>query len=81
MMPYFWHLAINQNSKFNNFLWACWFLYKNLSNFVPPLKNSTTRTAITLNSLFLDAPEAPAGSWCVASNFTRIQMKIFLLNW
>ena len=35
----------------------------------------------TLTALFLDAPEAPAGNWCVASNFTRIQMKIFLLNW
>ena len=23
-----------QNSKFNNFLWVCWFLGKNLSNFV-----------------------------------------------
>jgi hypothetical protein len=33
MMPYFWQL---QNSKFNNFLWVCWFLCKNLSNFVPP---------------------------------------------
>ena len=31
-----------QNSKFNNFLWVCWFLCKNLSNFVPPLENSTT---------------------------------------
>ena len=25
-----------QFSKFNNFLWVCWFLCKNLSNFVPP---------------------------------------------
>ena len=33
-MPYFWLLAINP--KFNNFLWVCWFLCKNLSNFVPP---------------------------------------------
>ena len=24
-----------QFSKFNNFLWVCWFLRKNLSNFVP----------------------------------------------
>ena len=24
-----------QFSKFNNFLWVCWFLGKNLSNFVP----------------------------------------------
>jgi hypothetical protein len=25
-----------QFSKFNNFLWVCWFLGKNLSNYVPP---------------------------------------------
>ena len=25
-----------QFSKFKNFLWVCWFLGKNLSNFVPP---------------------------------------------
>ena len=25
---------LNQFSKFNNFLWVCWFLGKNLSNFV-----------------------------------------------
>ena len=34
-------------SKFNNVLWVCWFLDKNLSNFVPPFENSTTRIAIT----------------------------------
>ena len=27
---------LNQFSKFNNFLWVCWFLSKNLSNFVSP---------------------------------------------
>ena len=32
-MPYFWQLAINP--KLNNFLQVCWFLFKNLSNFVP----------------------------------------------
>ena len=26
-----------QNSKFNDFLWVCWFLGKNLSNFVSPV--------------------------------------------
>ena len=26
-----------QNSKFNKFLWVCWFLGKNLSNFVSPI--------------------------------------------
>ena len=31
-MPNFWNLPI----KFNNFLWVCWFLGKNLSKFVPP---------------------------------------------
>ena len=33
-----------QNSKFNHFLRVYWFLGKNLSYFVPPLENSTTRT-------------------------------------
>ena len=27
---------LTQFLKFNNFLWVCWFLGKNLSNFVPP---------------------------------------------
>ena len=30
---YQWH----KFSKFNNFLWVCWFLCKNLSNFVYPI--------------------------------------------
>ena len=30
---------LNQFSKFNSFLWVCWFLWKNLSNFVPPSWN------------------------------------------
>ena len=31
----FWHLpTTDQFSKFNKFLWVCWFLCKNLSNFV-----------------------------------------------
>ena len=34
-------------SKFNNFLWVCWFIGKNLFNFYPLFENSTTRTAIT----------------------------------
>ena len=28
---------LTQFSKFNNFLWVCWFLSKNLSNFLPPV--------------------------------------------
>ena len=28
---------LTQFSKFNNFLWVCWFLGKNLSNFGPPV--------------------------------------------
>ena len=30
----FWGSPLVQFSKFNNFLWVCWFLCKNLSNFV-----------------------------------------------
>ena len=45
---------LTQFSKFNNFLWVCWFLGKNLSNFVPPFENSTTRIAITIQIYCLD---------------------------
>ena len=34
--PIFDSLPLIQNSKFNNFLWVCWFLCKNISNFAPP---------------------------------------------
>ena len=44
MMPNFWRLA-HQFSKFNNFLFVCWFLGI-FSNFVSPLENSTTRITI-----------------------------------
>ena len=34
--PIFDSMSLIQNSKFNDFLLVCWFLCKNLSNFVPP---------------------------------------------
>ena len=37
---FFWKLLrppLIQFSKFNYFLWVCWFLGKNLFNFVPPV--------------------------------------------
>jgi hypothetical protein len=46
LCPIFDSSLLIQNSKFNNFLWVCWFLYKNIFNFVPPFENSTTCTAI-----------------------------------
>ena len=36
LCPIFDTSLLHQFSKFNNFLWVCWFLGKNLSNFVPP---------------------------------------------
>ena len=33
--PIFDTSPLTQFSKFNNFLWVCWFLGKNISNFVP----------------------------------------------
>ena len=41
---------LTQFSKFNSFLWVCWFLGKNLFNFVPPvwkLHNPYCHTAET----------------------------------
>ena len=35
--PIFDTSLLIQFSKFNNFLWVCWLLCKNLSNFVPPV--------------------------------------------
>ena len=32
----FWVSQLVQFSKFKKFLWVCWFLGKNLSNFIPP---------------------------------------------
>ena len=32
----YWGSLLVQFSKFNNFLWVCWFLFKNHSNFVSP---------------------------------------------
>ena len=49
--PIFDSLQLHQSSKFNNFLWVCWFLGKNLSNFVLPLENSTTRITIILKQM------------------------------
>jgi hypothetical protein len=37
----FWGPPLIQFSKFNNFLWVCWFLI-----LYPPFENSTTRIAI-----------------------------------
>ena len=33
ILALFYSSPLIQNSKFNNFLWVCWFLGKNLSNF------------------------------------------------
>ena len=41
-----WKLQDKKGGIDNNFLWVCWFLCKALSNFNPPLENSTTRTAL-----------------------------------
>ena len=52
-MSYFWQLAINP--KFNSFLWICWFLCKNLSDFVPP--------AWKLHNLYCHRVIKPADLW------------------
>ena len=35
--PIFETYPLHQFSKFNNFLWICWFLGKNISNFILPV--------------------------------------------
>ena len=51
-MALFDSLKLIQNSKFNNFLWVCCFLGKNLSDFVSPNENSITQIAILFILLF-----------------------------
>ena len=42
----YWYFNHLPNIWQLDFLWACWFLSKNISNLVPPLENSTTHTTI-----------------------------------
>ena len=43
-----------QFSKFNNFLWVCWFLCKNLSNFVYPIWKLHNPYCHNIQSSFLE---------------------------
>ena len=55
MMPYFWQLVINPKLKIQEFPFDMLIL---MNNFVPPQKNSTTRTAIvTVNTISIFKPE------------------------
>ena len=56
--PIFDTSTLTQFSKFNNFLWVCWFLGKNLSNFVPPVwKLHNPYCHITHEGLYRDLHE------------------------
>ena len=59
--------------KFNNFLWVCWFLGKNLSNFVPPvwkLHNPYCHTVHRCTSRLLQMQKTiTEETWC--KNFRR----------
>ena len=48
----YWGSPLVQFSKFKNFLWACWFLCKNLLILYPSLENSATPIAM-VNSFVL----------------------------
>ena len=57
LLDTFW---LHQFSKFNNFLWVCWFLGKNLSNFKPlacKLNNSHYHTDYIEQSYHTDCIE------------------------
>ena len=53
----FWHLPLHQFSKFNNFHWVCWFLAKNLSNFVPPAWKLDNLYYHTLDNSFFNSTQ------------------------
>ena len=59
MMSNFWQLATTPILKIQYFLWVCWFLGKNLSKFVSPLENSTTRITITEDAESSDTNPSP----------------------
>ena len=46
MLPLFDSSPLIQNSKFNDFLWICWFLGKFFIILYPTFENSTTHIAI-----------------------------------
>ena len=60
-----------------------WFLGKNLSNFIPPFENSTTRTAIMYIfqliscSFFLFYSNLP--NWNFASNFFKLMENLYFV--
>ena len=56
--------ALTQFSKFNNFLWVCWFLGRNLSNFVPSRLKTPQPVLPYCSSLFQSSflsPRIPGG--------------------
>ena len=62
-----------QNSRFNNFLWVCWFLCKNISNFVSPvwkLHNPYCHTVlIYIYCAFFNLPD-----WSHSTNISKNRM-------
>ena len=76
---------LHQFSKFNNFLWVCWFLRKNLPILYPPLENSTIRitmSCIIQNLRSTGLPWSVNRWWCLwrlvinfTSYFTRVLWK------
>ena len=62
-----------QFSKFNNFLWVCWFLRKNLSNFVPPVWKLHNPYYHIIHSLFM-------GVHCTVSMYLCICMVFFKIG-
>ena len=73
---------LTQFSKFNNFLWVCWFLCKNLSNFVLPVwrlhnpycRNGQTHNRYRLSKCF------PLLCYCWGLSFFLHDNKSFLLS-
>ena len=80
----FWKLLrppLIQFSKFNNFPWGCWFLGNNISNFVPPFENSTTRIAITYNNKELPKSIIMAFRVCQpGSSYLDIHLDVTFFN-
>ena len=75
---------LTQFSKFNNFLWVCWFLGKNLSNFVPPVWKLHNPYCHSLEHLlFFLSDNRMIDQWKTLTfcfNFSQLQLRSELSN-
>ena len=71
------HTTVLQFSKFNNLLWVCWFLGKNLSNFVSPIWKLLNPDCHNSRSSIMGLNPFRNRNWFLWSRDRKV---VFLLN-